>query len=223
MSDKEKVEGKVSYDYDVYTIQFTFGPEGVAGSLPLGNSIRQDYARLLQAGVSNILKVALGNKEQITEDDIKAYLEKTLTVFPVDDNGFYLREVQVISMLLNAATRTKLTVVRKGARNTLTQGTTFIKPKRLYLTDGVLDLTPSKLMERESFIPNKQTGRSAPKSFQVLVDVKPISIELHCLRNGDISPDEMKQLWEVSQEIGLGGSRRLGYGKFVLDNFVHKS
>lgn len=221
MSDKEKVE-QVSYDYDVYKIRFTFGPDGVAGSLPMSNSIRQDYAHLLQAGASNILKVALGNKEQITEEDIHAYLEKTLTVFPVDKSGFYLREVQVIGMLVNAATRTKLTVTRKGARSTLTQGTTFINPKRLYLTNGVLDLTPSKLVERESFIPNRATGRAAPKSFQALVDVKPISFELYCLKNGDISPDDMGRLWEISQEIGLGGSRRLGYGKFTLDKFVHK-
>ncbi len=223
-TNKEEVsEGKASYDYDVYSIKLSFGPEGVAASLPLSSSIRNDYAKLLQAGASNIMKVALGNKEQISEEDIQAYLEKTLTVFPVDGIGFYLREVQVISMLLNAATRCKLTVLRKGVRGTLTQGTTYIEPKRLYLSDGDLDLTPSELTERESFVPNKQTGKSAIKSFQVMTQIKQIPLKLYCLKNGDITPDDMQRLWEISQNIGLGGCRRLGYGKFTLDEFKHKN
>ena len=227
-AEKEVQEVKVSYDYDVYSVQFTFGEEGVAASLPVSNSIRADYARLLQAGASNIMKIALGNKEQISEEDILAYLEKTMAVFPVDESGFYLREVQVISMLLNAATRCKLTVLRKGARSTLTQGTCFIRPKRLHLGDGDLDLTPSdltapaELTERESFVPNKQTGRSAIKSFQVMTKVKPISLKFYCLRNGDITPEDMGRLWDIAQNIGLGGCRRLGFGKFSLDEFKHE-
>lgn len=197
--EKETTE-KASYDYDVYKIQFTFGPDGVAASLPLSKSIRLHYAKLLQANASNQLKVALGNKDVITEEDILAYLEQTSVVFSLDEGGFYLREVQVISMILNAATRTKLTVMRKGVKGTLTQGTTFIRPKRLYLTNGGLDMRPAPLAgeptltQEESFPRNQQTGKSAPKSFQVLVDVKPIDIELHCLKNGDITPDEMKRL-----------------------------
>lgn len=209
---------EMSSAYNVYDISITFLEQGIAGTRQMSGSVRHDYMEHVKSETSNFLKQALKEAGVVTEDAMEKYLESTAVVLPLDEVGFYIEPVpMVISLLLNAATRTKLTVVRKGAKSTLVQ-TSYVLPRKLYLTNGRLDLSPVKLLERESFIPPQGGfGKSIVKSFQVLTGIAPIEFKLYSLNNGDITSEEMKRLWVVAQEIGLGGSRRLGYGKFKLN------
>ena len=211
---KEEIK-EMSSAYNVYDIELTFNGQGIAGTRQMSPSVRRDYIEHVRSGTSNFLHQALKEAGVVTEEAMEKYIESTSAGFNLDETGFYILPVpMIISLLLNAATRTKLTVIRKGAKSTLIV-TSHVLPRKLYLTNGSLE--PAKLEEHESFIPPQAgSGKPIVKSFMVLTNVAPLKFNLHSLNNGDITPEEMKKLWVVAQEIGLGGARRLGYGRFEL-------
>lgn len=185
-----------------------FREQGVAGSLP-AKDLAERYSELAAVQVSNEIKKAFQEEGIATKDDVEKYLESCTSVFSVDENGFYLRPVQFIGMLCMTAARTKLSIQRRGMRATLIQGTTIIEPARIYLTSGKLS-TPSRALTP------KTTGKSTIKRTMVLENTLPFNISVKWLDNGDISTEDMETLFSVGQEIGLGGDRRFGYGKFDI-------
>jgi len=188
------------------TLQFR--EQGVAGSLP-AKDLSERYSELAVVQVSNEIKKAFQEEGIATREDIDKYLEGCTSVFSVDEGGFYLRPVQFIGMLCMTAARTKLSIQRRGMRSTLIQGTTIIEPLKVYLKSGKLS-TPSRALTPQN------TGKSTIKRTMVLKNTKPFDITAKWLDNGDISMDDMELLFTVGQEIGLGGDRRFGYGKFDI-------
>lgn len=185
-----------------------FREQGVAGSLG-AKDLAERYGALASVQASNEIKKAFQEQGIATKEDVEEWMKGITSVFTVDEGGFYLRPVQFIGMLCMSAARTKLSIQRRGMRATLIQGTTIIEPTKIYIRDGKLDV-PSRALTPHN------TGKSTIKRTMVLENTKPIDLSVKWLDNGDISIDEMEILWTVGQEIGVGGDRRFGYGKFDI-------
>lgn len=185
-----------------------FREQGVAGSLPAKDLIER-YSELAVVQVSNEIKKAFQEEGIATKEDVDRYMEGCTSVFSLDETGFYLRPVQFIGMLCMTAARTKLSIQRRGMRSTLIQGTTIIEPNRIYLKSGKLS-TPSRALTPSN------TGKSTIKRTMVLENTLPFDIRVKWLDNGDISTEDMETLFTVGQEVGVGGDRRFGYGKFDI-------
>lgn len=195
-------------DWAKLNLTLQFREQGVAGSLP-AKDLSERYSELAAVQVSNEIKKAFQEEGIATKEDVHKYLEGCTSVFSVDENGFYLRPVQFIGMLCMTAARTKLSIQRRGMRATLIQGTTIIEPTRIYLKSGKLS-TPSRALTPQN------TGKSTIKRTMVLENTVPFDISVKWLDNGDISAEDMETLLIVGQEVGLGGDRRFGYGKFDI-------
>ncbi|MCJ7760839.1 hypothetical protein MUP59_06835 [Candidatus Bathyarchaeota archaeon] len=190
------------------SLTMKFREQGVAGSLP-AKDLAERYSDLAAVQVSNEIKKAFQEEGIATKEDVDKYLEGCTSVFSVDEGGFYLRPVQFIGMLCMSAARTKLSIQRRGMRATLIQGTTIVEPNKIYLKSGKLT-TPSRALTPQN------TGKSTIKRTMVLENTVPFDVNVKWLDNGDISMDDMEMLLTVGQEIGIGGDRRFGYGKFDI-------
>lgn len=188
-------------------LEIKFREEGVAGSLP-AKDLADRYSQLASVQASNEIKRAFQEEGIATREAVDEYYKGCTSVFSVDETGFYLRPVQFIGMLCMAAARTKLSLQRKGMRATLIQGTTLIEPARIYLTSGKLS-TPSRALPGGK-------GGSAIKRTMVLENTAPFNFGVKWLDNGDISIEDMELLLTVGSEIGIGGDRRYGYGKYDI-------
>lgn len=194
--------------WNTIAVTIEFGEDGVAGSLPPGDVLER-YAKILSAGAPNEIVMQMNEEGHVDKETVEEFLRNSTSVFSMDEKGFYLRPVQFIGMLCMAASRTKLSTLRRGMRATLIQGTTVIEPSRIYLTGGRLN------NQSRSLTPQ---GRSVIKRTQVLTGVNPVQVAIKWLNNGDISCEEMRTLLTVGQSIGVGGDRRFGCGKFkILD------
>jgi len=186
-----------------------FREPGVAGNQPAEGQLER-YTKLLAVGASNEIKMQIQEEGEgsVTPETIKAYINSCTAFLPVDEEGFYIRENQVIGMLCMAGARTKWTTERKGMKSTLIQGTTRIEPSRLYLRNGELNV-PARGM-------NTPNSGGVIKSAQVISGMDPIEFIIKWLDNRDITVSDMKGLLSLGQEIGLGGDRRFGYGRFDI-------
>ena len=183
-----------------------FREQGISGNQPV-NDMAGRYAKLVSSGTSNEIKLQLQEEGIVDGKTIETYLKNCTALLPVDENGFYIRENQIIGMLCMAGARTKWTTERKGMKATLIQGTTKVIPYKIYLKGGELDsVTRGMSTMRGSTI----------KSSQILTGTEPAEFEVSWLDNRDITVDDMKSLLTLGQEIGLGGDRRFGYGRFDI-------
>lgn len=184
-----------------------FRGAGVAGNQPPDGQLER-YSKLLSVGASNEIKMELEQEGVVTLETVDDYIKHCTAFLPVDENGFYLRENQIIGMLCMCGARTKWTTERKGMKSTLIQGTTRVEPPKMYFRNGKLD-TPARGM-------NTPTSGGIIKRSQVISGMDPIEFTIRWLDNRDITCDDMKSLLSLGQEVGLGGDRRFGYGRFDI-------
>lgn len=201
--------------YDKYAVRIAFRERGVAGSLPMTQGLASRYAGLLASGQSNDLKKAMDEEGVVSEEAIEKYLENCTAVFRVDEQGqVYLEDYQIIGLLRAAATLSKLTVKRKGTKGTLTKGGVFLRPIKLALQGGHLSKD-----EKPMQVSGKDGKHGTIKIWQTYTGAEPLEFDLFVLDNGDLPEEDVRTLLELGQEIGLGGSRPVGYGKYDLLSF----
>ena len=193
-------------NYNQLDLTIKFREQGIAGNQP-PDDMMETYIKLLKAGTGNQLKAALEENGIITEVDELAYIKSVTAFFPADVNGIFIRPVMFIGMLCMAASRTKISIMRKGTRSTLIHGTTIIEPDKIYLKGKLkFDARP---------MPEIGIRRE-----QVMVDIPPVNMSIKWLNNGDIAYEDMETLLFVGQEMGVGGDRRYGYGKFDITKIM---
>lgn len=195
--------------YTNYNVGLCFR-NGIAGTMPLDENIARRYIELYGAGVSNMLKLGRQQEGEVTEEAMQAYLRASTTVFRIDEQGPYLRDFQVTAMLRDAA---KL-LAERGAKTgmigfTVSNGGVVL-PERLHLGGE------PKLVERP-VTPYDRNGHRVPSLavFQVMEDVS-LLFPVKVIKNDAISLDLFKRMWQAGENIGLGGFRHLGYGKFDI-------
>jgi hypothetical protein len=183
-----------------------FREEGIAGNQPPDGQIER-YSKLLATGASNEVKMQLQEEGMVDTETIENYIKNCTSTLLVDENGFFIRENQIIGMLCMCGSRAKWTTERRGMKSTLVQGTTRVYPSKIYLKNGKIGKVTRGI--------NLPTG-GAIKSAQTLSGMDPIEFTISWLDNRDITCDDMKGLLALGQEIGLGGDRRFGYGRYDI-------
>lgn len=206
--DKTKQEVQTDYLYRRYQIDLSFLTP-IAAGLPLNKGLVAAHIGRFSNRVSNDLKLSMKNDGEVSEEAMEKYMASCSSVFPIDDEGIYIRGYQINAMLKDAAQRMKATLKTKGLGNTIRDGG-LLFPDKIYL--GV-DPT---IIERGV---KPDNGPANIKIFQVAEGVK-LSVPCALLENGDL-PDELyRQMWVVAQGNGLGANRHLGYGKFEVTGIV---
>jgi len=155
----------------------------------------------------------LGTEEffkQLKKGEIETVPE--WTTFMQDDEGRpYIEERNIKAMLKEAAATLGYTRGSKSIAKPITRGL-FIKPSKITLgnsIDGTLQ-KPVHVMTRKgprSVVLRKDFVWKKEIEFDILV-ASPL-----------IANEQIENMMEVAQEIGLGDSRTQGYGKFKILEF----
>jgi len=165
------------------------------------------YAQRFSLGVSNDLKAGKKNMGEVTEEAIEKYLLSASSGFDMDDKGIYIRGFQCNAMLKDTAQRMKATMKIKGLGNTIRDGG-LLFPDKIYLN------VEPRMVEKPV---KPDNGPANIKIFQVANNVR-LTLPCAVLENGDLSDQLFRQLWVVSQGLGLGANRHLGYGRFTVQD-----
>ena len=197
-------QDEVTYLYRRYTVGIEF-LNGIAGGSPVDKGIVANHIAKFSAGVTNALKLSKKQNGEVTEEAMNKYMTSVSQVFPLDDDGIYIRGFQLNAMLKDAAQRMKATLKTRGLGNTIRDGG-LLFPDRIYL--GVEPTIIEKGVKPDN-------GPSNIKIFQVAEGVK-LTLPCAVLDNGDLTDKLFKQMWVVAQGIGLGANRHLGYGRFKV-------
>ena len=161
-------------------------------------------------GVSNALKLSKKNEGEVSEEAIAKYMLSCSSGFLLDDDkGIFIRGYQCNAMFKDAAQRMKATMKIKGLGNTIRDGG-LLFPDRIYLG------TEPTIIERPVNPDN------APANIKIFQTARSIKLTLPCavLDNGDLSDQLFRQIWVVSQGIGIGANRHLGYGHFICNSIT---
>ena len=142
---------------------------------------------------------------EVTEAAMQKYMTSVSSVFPLDEDGIYIRGMQIQAMLKDAGQLTKDTMKKKGLGRTIRDGG-IVFPSKIYL--GVEPTITERPVKPDN-------GSATIKIFQVANGVE-LSIPCAVLDNGDLDDALWKRLWTVSQNIGLGANRHLDFGKFKV-------
>lgn len=192
--------------YDYYKVSLRFR-ERVYGGIPKTKELIDNYVSS-KFGVENL---DLAEKLK-GEMDIQEETEKITTGFKRDKRGRpYLCDYQVKAMLRQAATRLKLTTAtgKKGLKQDLTDG---------LFVDRQIVLTLLTDLQTEDFVGHvttRQGKRSILKASEY-VEKAEIKFMVKILRAAVISKENLKDLFLLGQEIGLGSNRSFENGKFDL-------
>ncbi len=191
--------------YRRYRVDIQFHALGIAGGTALDKGLVASHIARFSAEVSNVMKLSRKQDGEVTEEAMQKYMTSVSSVFPLDDNGVYIRGMQIQAMLKDAGQLTKDTLKKKGLGRTIRDGG-VVFPSKIYL--GV----EPTIIERPV---KPDNGSATIKIFQVAEGVK-LSIPCAVLDNGDLDDALWKRLWTVAQNVGLGANRHLDYGKFKV-------
>ena len=155
-------------------------------------------------------------------DEVDATPEEppTLTTFKKDEKGLYIEERQVKALLKEAASVKQLTK-KWGLRDGIQHGL-FIKPECIHMFDAnkklITEITDT--FYAPVHIKNSPKGpRSAIKSGDFVSKPLLETFEVW-LATPVITDEEVKLMFTLGQEIGLGANRSQSEGKFDLVEFA---
>ncbi|KKL16232.1 hypothetical protein LCGC14_2497660 [marine sediment metagenome] len=194
--------------WTTYKVSIAFR-NGIAGSIPLDENIARRYIDLYGEGVSNMLKLGKKREGELSEEHIDAYLRAATTVFRIDEQGPYIRDFQVRAMLRDASKMLNEVGARAGLLAFTIANGGVAMPERMHFKEE------PRRAERPVAPEHKGRRKATLAVFQV-IDGATLTFPVQVVKNEAISFDLFKRMWRVAQEIGLGGFRHLGYGKFDL-------
>ena len=159
-------------------------------------------------------------KEEVGADP---EVEKNWVGFKSDRTGVYLEDRNLKAMLREAATTLELF---KGtgsvARKQTFQHGLFIKPEKIYfMRDGRPIKEPDGYQDRAIHVMTPSGPRSSLKREDYIDPPAYLEFEIWVVIPKDrkepyINDEFIKECLELGQEIGLGGSRSQGFGKFIV-------
>ena len=201
--------GKDKGAYKTYHCRLEFR-NGLAGGQPLTRDLAHEYARRYQARVTSELALSRKEEGEVTHEAIDKFIEGITSVFPFDEEGAYIQGHQVIAMLRDALSLSKL---GKGTK------ATFLK---FMIQNGGVTVPPRIRLDSEPEMRSRPVspevkGRrvSSIARFEVASEAK-VEFDLGVIQNDELNKTELRQLFTVGGEVGLGSFRHLGWGKFDL-------
>lgn len=194
--------------YTTYSVSLKFR-NGVAGSVPLDSNLVRRYIDLYGEGVSNMLKVGKAREGVVSEEAMDAFIKAATTVFRVDGQGPYLAGFQVNAMLRDSAKMAGIRGASTGLLGFSIMNGGVVPPDRIHLGKE------PHLTERPIAPIDRGVRRASLAVFQI-VEGAEVVFELKVIDNNEFPRERLDLIWSVAQEVGLGGFRHLGYGKFDL-------
>ncbi len=194
--------------YTQYQVSLKFR-NGVAGSIPLDQNLVRRYIDLYGEGVSNMLKVGKAREGVVTEEAMDAFIKAATTVFRIDGEGPYLANFQINAMLRDAAKMANIRGSSTGLLAFSIMNGGIVAPERIHLGKE------PHLTERPIAPIDRGVRRASLAVFQIVENAE-IQFPLRVIENNELPQERLSLMWEIAQEIGLGGFRHLGYGKFDL-------
>lgn len=206
--EKKAEEGKnVLYVVWGCTLKFR---DKLIGGIPKHPGIIAGWLKSLKPPLEDLVDETI-KKMKPTEEEVEKELsekeKKAWTGFARNEKGFYIEERHIKAMLKYAARQWKLTTSIKGLLESL-KGGVFVKPEQLPIgdkEDGHVEVaghvrTPAgqrDILRRADYVTRKE-----------------ISFDLWVVNNRVISDKNLRILFNLGQESGLGSMRSMGYGKF---------
>jgi len=141
--------------------------------------------------------------------------EEVLLAFRRDQEGLYIVEGNIKGLLKDVGRVMRI----RGYRDAINHGV-FVKPEKIYLTrngepikeaDGVFKKGMRVMSPRgaRSVLKNAEYATKPELRFQLWI-AKPVARRL-------FTQKVLEDMWTLAEEVGLGGDRALGEGKFDVE------
>ena len=195
----------------------------IYGTLPKDPALFEGYLKA---------KFQPEDEETVAKDlDLDEELEQSAAGFRQDDVGIYVGDYQIKAMLAQAASLLGLTTSKRGSKQTLREG----------LVVKGLDLEGKNTREKVYLLPFKdnvdgvdeRTGNvSGPSGSRSIinrseyVESPSLKFTMSFLENRIgktgklLTRDDISDILSFSQELGLGGQRKYGGGRFDIVDFT---
>jgi len=188
--------------------------EKILGGIPKKKELIEPW--LKSRGVPR--EAAKEMAEEIAEEveTVEDIVAGAWTGFKSDEKGVYIEERQIKALLKEAAFVLELT---KKARfkDSIAHGL-FVKPERIHFYRGQTWLQkPDGHDETAIHVMTRRGPRTALKRSDFIEKAK-CRFEIW-VAGPAINEEDLRRLFTLGQEIGLGASRSQGYGKFDLLKF----
>ncbi len=190
--------------YRGYDVRIRFRSK-ILGGIPRSRELIGIWLRVRHKGQSIRQEEIERIDKAVGADDSTE--SRSWTVFMQDKNGLFLEEKNIKGLLKEAARLLR----RPSFRDLINHGV-WIRPQKLYLLrNGRPIPIPDGHMERPL-----QVGRtSGPTAALKREDyVTEASLKFHLFVVAVALNEEIENLLKIGEEIGLGASRSLGFGKF---------
>ena len=173
------------------------------------------------------------NTENTAKDlDLDKEIEEKTTTFRCDDVGIYVHAYQIKAMIAQCASLLELTINKRGSKQTLKEGT-FIKginAQNEFSSDKVYLLPYRKEADGTDTFTGTVSGPQGSRSIisHVHFCQEPtIQFQMWMLQNRmqasnrgkKLNFEDFQNIFELAQEVGLGGNRNHEVGKFDLIKF----
>lgn len=206
-----------------YDVELTFTAE-LVGASPMSQNLIHEYMQAIMSGESNPLKRAVKEQGLADEAAIRTFVEKSTGLHYHDSRGYpYIPGFNVAAMLFSTAKLLGIRGAPTGALGKVLSGG-LILPHKIGVTpaSGYEESDPAFITRATQ--PWGQTGYRQPtlSQFEAFHAGAKIGFNMGVMDGQVVNGELLKDLFEasgISREGGLGGHRKLGYGKFVVSRF----
>lgn len=207
-------------EYRDYTATIVNTGELVGGA-PLSKGLAREYAELLIAGESNILKAIKRAVGEITPEAIERYLEKGTSIFHRSKglkNGLKVGTPVIVNyqwtaLMRDAAKLGNLYGARAGLLGYSIQNGGMLFPSELAV--GETEMSDDRPVQ-----PFKNTGGYVRQASIIRYEFVPagqtLTVPFQVIQNDSLPEEAIRKLWELAQHIGIGSMRHLQGGKFEV-------
>jgi hypothetical protein len=199
--------------FEVYKVRAKVdGEDKIFGGLPKG----EVFERWVES--KQIPEDIAEENRQDTE--LAEEIEAGLTVFRRDEAGLFLRNFQLKACLKEATQRLGYWKKHRGLRGHMQTGM-FIKPRKIYFqnSDGETLKEAVGWEEAQGRVYTPQGYKSILRKSEYVTDVR-FEFEIHLLPFHGFGKNQLVEVLELMQWIGLGSWRSREEGKFGMLEFV---
>lgn len=210
---------KNTLEYRDYTLQIVTTSELVGGAALSVNSA-SEYAELMIAGESNILKAVKKSEGQITQAAVEKYLEKGTSIFhrSTGRNGLkpgtpIIRPFQWTALMRDAAKLGNLYGSRAGLLGYSIQNGGMLFPKELSVGETEMS---DDLPVQPFRSPGSHVRQAAIIRYEFAPEGLALTVPFKVIQNDSVSEEAVQKLFDLAQHIGIGAMRHLDRGKFEV-------
>ena len=159
--------------------------------------------------VADVLPEVMTATEVLSDQEEAAW-----SGFRKDAEGIYIAAHQIPAMLHDAANLLQLHKEVQGLKNTLTRGV-YVRPDHVHFKDKPM---PDGSEEWGARVQGIRGPRSILQKHDYVENAE-VEFTVSVIDNGKLSEKNLRRMFYVSQEMGMGAARPRGYGKFKVTEF----